>query len=193
MAVKKILKYGDVTLRKKSKEVHKVSKKVQILIEDLLDTMYSQNGVGLAAPQIGENLRIFVIDTSTDKEPCRPMVFINPKFIKKEGAMNSTEGCLSFPEVYTDVRRYKSVMVKALDSKGRPFVLEASDDTLLVKAIQHEYDHLEGILFIDHVRNRFEADKLLMEKGFSPIDTEFLIDETELENKISDAGDQEKE
>lgn len=192
MAVKKILKYGDEILRKKSKEVHKVSKKVQILIEDLLDTMYSQNGVGLAAPQIGENLRVFVIDTSTDKEPCRPMVFINPKFIKKEGAMVSSEGCLSFPEVYTDVRRYNSVMIKALDSKGRPFVLEASDDTLLVKAIQHEYDHLEGVLFIDHVRNRFEADKLLMEKGFSPVDPEFLIDEPELESKIMDIGDQEK-
>lgn len=189
MAVKKILKYGDEILRKKSKEVHKVSKKVQILIDDLLDTMYAQNGVGLAAPQIGENLRVFVIDTSTGKEAYRPIVFVNPKFIKKEGAMISNEGCLSFPEAYTNVRRYKSVMIKALDRKGKPFVMEACDDTLLVKAIQHEYDHLDGVLFIDHVRNRFEADKILMEKGLLPIDPDFLLEEEELEKAIAEAYD----
>lgn len=192
MAVKKILKYGDTILRQKSKEVHKVSKKVQILIDDLLDTMYSQNGVGLAAPQIGENLRVFVIDTSTGKEPYRPVVFVNPKIIKKEGAMSSNEGCLSFPEAYTSVRRYKHVVVKALDRKGKPFIIEASDDTLLVKAIQHEYDHLDGILFIDHVRNRFEADKILMEKGLLPINPDFLLEEDELEKAILEADDKGK-
>lgn len=193
MAVKKILKYGDEILRLKSKEVHKVSKKVQILIDDLLDTMYSQNGVGLAAPQIGENLSVFVIDTSTAKEEYRPMVFVNPKIVKKSGAINSYEGCLSFPEAYTNVRRYKHVMVKALDRKGKPFILEATDGDLLVRAIQHEFDHLEGVLFIDHVRNRFEADKILIEKGLPPINADFLIDESELEDNIVDSGDQEKD
>lgn len=193
MAVKKILKYGDEILRKQSKDVHKVSKKVQILIDDLLDTMYSQNGVGLAAPQIGENLRVFVIDTSTGKEAYRPIVFVNPKFVKKEGAINSYEGCLSFPDAYTNVRRYKHVMIKALDRKGKPFILEATDGDLLVRAIQHEYDHLEGVLFVDHVRNRFEADKILMEKGLPPIDTDFLIEEPELENQIDESSSQEKD
>ena len=190
MSIRKILKYGDDFLRQPSKEVHKVSKKVQDLIKDLLDTMYDCNGVGLAAPQIGEHLRVFVIDVSTNDEPLNPMVFINPKIIKKEGAVVSHEGCLSFPEAYTDVRRYKNVMVKALDKHGRPFVLEAKDGTLLARAIQHEFDHLDGVLFIDHVRNRFEADKILQENGLPPVDTERLIDEAEMEEILKNEHQQ---
>ena len=121
MSVKKIVKYGDNFLRQPTKEVHKISRKVQDLIHDLLDTMYAANGVGLAAPQIGSNLRVFVIDVSMNDEPLNPIVFINPKIIKKSGAVVSHEGCLSFPEAYADVRRYKDVMVKALDRHGRPF------------------------------------------------------------------------
>jgi len=181
MSVKKIVKYGDNFLRQPTKEVHKISRKVQDLIHDLLDTMYAANGVGLAAPQIGSNLRVFVIDVSMNDEPLNPIVFVNPKIIKKSGAVISHEGCLSFPEAYTDVRRYKNVMVKALDRHGRPFVLEAKDGTLLARAIQHEFDHLEGILFVDHARNRFETDKILMEHNLPPIDTDKLLDETELE------------
>ena len=181
MSVKKIVKYGDDFLRQPTKEVHKVSKKVQNLIHDLLDTMYAANGVGLAAPQIGSNLRVFVIDVSMNDEPLNPIVFINPKIIKKSGAVESHEGCLSFPEAYTDVRRYKNVMVKALDRYGRPFVLEAKDGSLLARAIQHEFDHLEGILFIDHSRNRFETDKVLMEHGLPPVDIDKLLEEPELE------------
>lgn len=193
MSIRKILKYGEAGLREQSKEVHKVSKKVQILIEDLLDTMYAQNGVGLAAPQIGENLRVFVIDTSSGKEAYRPIVFVNPKFIKKEGAINSYEGCLSFPEAYTNVRRYKDVMIKALDKKGKPFVMEAKGGDLTVRAIQHEFDHLDGVLFIDHARNRFEADKVLQEKGLQPINPDFLIEEDELESQITDSNTTEVE
>lgn len=140
MAIKKVVRYGEKTLREPSKEVHKVSQKIKNLVQDMLDTMYSQNGVGLAAPQIGENLRIFVIDVSTGNEPLNPMVFINPKIIKKSGACLSNEGCLSFPEAYTEVRRYANVMVKALDINGRSFVMEAKDGTLLARAIQHEFD-----------------------------------------------------
>ena len=113
MAVKTVLKYGTPSLREPSKEVHKISSKIKTLVKDMLDTMYTNNGVGLAAPQIGENLRIFVIDVSTKDEPLNPMVFINPKIIKKEGEMKGDEGCLSFPAVYTEVKRYKKVMVKA--------------------------------------------------------------------------------
>lgn len=184
MTVRKVVKYGTPSLREKSKEVHKISKKVQNLIDDLYDTMYATNGVGLAAPQIGENLRIFVIDVGTDPKTMNPITFINPKIIKKEGAVNSYEGCLSFPEAYTNVRRYSYVKVKALDIKGRPFILEAKEGTLLARAIQHEFDHLDGVLFIDHCRNRFDADKILTEKGLPPIDAKYLLEEKELEEEI---------
>ena len=192
MAVKKIVKYGTPSLREKSKEVHKISKKIQILVEDLYDTLYALNGVGLAAPQIGENLRVFVIDVGTDPKTMNPITFINPKILKKEGAINSYEGCLSFPEAYTNVRRYKYVKVKALDIKGRPFILEAKDGSLLSRAIQHEFDHLDGILFIDHCRNRFEADKILSEKGLGPVDSNYLLDEKELEEEIQKNPQQEE-
>ncbi len=185
MAVKKILSYGTESLRVKSKEVLKISKKIQVLVQDLLDTLYAKNGVGLAAPQIGENVRIFVIDTASGDEPLNPRVFINPKIIKKSGAVNSYEGCLSFPEAYTNVRRYKNVTVKAIGMNGRPFILEAKDGDLLARAIQHEFDHLEGILFIDHCRNRFEANKVLAENGLAPIDENYLLDEEYLEEEIA--------
>lgn len=183
MAVKRVLQYGEKSLREPSKEVHKVSKKIQELVQDLLETMYAKNGVGLAAPQIGVNLRVFVIDVSKNDEPLNPMVFINPKIIKKTGATVAQEGCISFPEAYTDVKRYANVMVKALDKHGRPFVLEAKDGELLSRAIQHENDHLDGILFIDHCVNRFEADKVLADHNLPPVDPELLIDGPESEGK----------
>lgn len=185
MTIKKVLTYGTPSLREKSKEVHKVSKKIKDLVKDLLDTLYSQNGVGLAAPQIGENYRIFVIDTSSGDQPLNPMVFINPKIIKKSGAFISNEGCLSFPEVYTDVRRYLNVTVKAIDGHGRPFVMEAKDGSLLAKAIQHEFDHLDGILFIDHARNRFEVEQELAKRRLPPLELNKMLEEPELEAEIS--------
>ncbi len=185
MAVKKVLKYGEKTLREPSKEVHKVSKKILDLVQDLMDTMYAQNGVGLAAPQIGVNYRVFVIDVSSNNEPLNPQVFINPKIIKKSGAVISQEGCLSFPEAYTDVKRYKNVMVKALDINGRQFVLEAKDGSLLARAIQHENDHLDGILFIDHCTNRFEADEILAKYNLPPIDPDKLIKDDILEKELN--------
>jgi len=191
MAIRKILVYGDETLRTPSKEVHKVSSKIKTLVKDLRDTMYSANGVGLAAPQIGENLRVFVIDVADEDAPPNPIVFINPKIIKKEGAVNSYEGCLSFPEAYTNVRRYANVKVKAMDSSGRSFVLEATDGSLLARAIQHEFDHLDGVLFVDHARNRFETDSVLKEHNLPPIQSEKLIDEPELEDQISKVQSQE--
>ena len=111
MAILKIIEYGNPILRNSTKEVSKVSKKVKNLIYDMLDTMYAANGVGLAAPQVGESLRIFVIDVSDPSGPLNPLVFINPKIIKKSGAINSYEGCLSFPKAYTNVRRYADVMI----------------------------------------------------------------------------------
>ena len=184
MSIRKVVKYGTPSLREPSKEVHKVSQKIKILVEDLLDTMYSQNGVGLAAPQISENLRVFVIDVSTAEEPLNPMVFINPKIIKKSGAVISHEGCLSFPEAFTDVKRYANVMVKAMDRNGRSFVLEAKDGTLLARCIQHEFDHLNGVLFIDHVINRFDAEEQLQKNDLPPLEVERILDEPDLEPEI---------
>lgn len=184
MSVLKVITYGNEILRTPSKEVHKISAKIQKLIDDMFDTMYSYNGVGLAAPQVGYNYRIFVIDDSGEKEHPRPKVFINPKIVKKCGAVNSFEGCLSFPDVYINVRRCESVIIKATDRKGKPFSVEATCGTLLARAIQHEYDHLEGNLFIDHSRNTAEAEEVLEEKGLPPIEAERLLEENELEDKI---------
>lgn len=184
MSIRKVLKYGDPFLRGATKDVHKVSKKIQDLVTDLLDTMYQQNGVGLAAPQIGESYRVFVIDVSTSDEPLNPIVFINPKIIKKSGAVISHEGCLSFPKAFTDVKRYANVTVRAMDRKGRSFTLEVKDGTLLARAIQHEYDHLDGILFVDHAINRFEAEDALAENELPPLEPEKMIDEPELTEEI---------
>ncbi len=184
MAILKILKYGDPVLRQKSKEVSKISKKIRTLIENMLDTMYAANGVGLAAPQVGENLRIFVIDVSAENEPYRPLVFVNPKIIKKEGAICVKEGCLSFPEAYTNVRRYSEVRVKALDINGKPFVMDARGGELLAYAIQHENDHLDGILFIDHSRNIFETTEILKKYNLPQIEDDKLLNEEELEKMI---------
>jgi len=184
MAIRKVVQYGDKVLRTPTKEVHKISSKIQKLIDDLMDTMYAQNGVGLAAPQVGESYRIFVIDTSTGDEPLNPIVFVNPKIIKKTGVTVSYEGCLSFPEAYTNVKRYAEVIVRAKDEKGRPFTIEAKDGSLLARAIQHEMDHLDGILFIDHSMNRFETNQELANKGLPPVDPEYLLDEAELEELL---------
>lgn len=184
MSILKIVEYGDPVLREPSREVSKVSKKIKTLVTDLLETMYKSNGVGLAAPQVGVSLRVFVIDVSDPKGPIDPLVFINPKIIKKSGAINSYEGCLSFPQAYTDVRRYANVMVKALDMNGRPFVKEAKNGELLARAIQHEFDHLDGKLFIDHCRNRFAANEVLKKFNLPPVEEDRLINEDFLEEEI---------
>ena len=166
-----------------------MERKIQELVQDLLDTMYAKNGVGMAAPQIGVNYRVFVIDVSKNDEPLNPLVFINPKIIKKSGAIVAQEGCISFPEAYTDVKRYKNVMVKALDRHGRPFVMEAKDGCLLARAIQHENDHLDGILFIDHCVNRFETDDILSKHNLPPVDADKLIEEPELDKELESKND----
>lgn len=187
MATLKVKKYGDPVLRSPNKDVIKISSKIQKLIDDMIDTMYAQSGVGLAAPQVGENYKLFIIDVSAEDEPSNPIVFINPKIIKKSGAVISYEGCLSFPEVYTYVRRYENFTVKAKDAKGRPFMIEGKDGSLLARALQHEFDHINSVLFIDHAINRFETDQILIEKGLPAIDPKYLLlEKPEVKDEILD-------
>jgi peptide deformylase len=188
MAILKVLTYGDPRLRLPAEKVHKVSAKIQKLVADLFDTMYAYNGVGLAATQVGELKRIFVLDCSTDDEPLSQMVFINPVIIKKNGAIISKEGCLSFPEVYTEVKRYETITVRYLDLKGKQREMTVPEGSLLCRAIQHELDHLNGVLFVDHVIDRFGADALLAEHDLPPIDPDKILEEPDLDQALKPAS-----
>ena len=182
--------YGDPILRQKAKEINKFSGKLRNLIEDLLKALYDENGVGLAAPQIGISQKVFVIDTSTSDEPLNPIVFVNPKMVKKEGGIISNEGCLSFPGVYTDVKRYEHVVIKAKDHLNKPFTFSVSDGSLLCRAIQHEYDHLEGILFVDHCVNKEDTNAKLKEKGLPDVQEDYLLDEPEIMEAVAKKASQ---
>ena len=178
MALRQIRTLGDPVLEKKCREVKEMTPRLKELVNDMLDTMYNaQNGVGLAAPQIGENLRVFVIDVRENEGVLNPIVFINPKIIKKSGEVVSSEGCLSFPDVYSNVKRAEYVMVKAMDIKGRSFTLEAKDGSLLSRAIQHEFDHLNGVLFIDRCEDVDFTEQELAKHNLPKIQQDKLIRE----------------
>lgn len=147
MALREILFYPDPRLRDVGKPVEVVDGEIRQLVEDMAETMYDAPGVGLAATQLGIALRIFVIDIASDDEPSDLKVFINPEILEKDGVQVYREGCLSFPGVAEDVKRAATVKVRALNEKGEPFELEA--DGLLAVAIQHENDHLDGVLMVD--------------------------------------------
>ena len=185
MAVLKVVNYGESVLRQEAEKVVKVSAKIQKLVSDMYDTMYAYNGCGLAAPQVGELKRIFVLDCSTEETPMPQMTFINPVIIKKSGAIISREGCLSFPGVYTDVKRYETVSVRYMDMKGKTQVMTVQEGTLLCRAIQHELDHLNGVLFVDHVIDRFTTDQLLAEHQLPPIQPDKLLTEPDLDEALA--------
>ena len=149
MAIRTILHYPDPRLREKAERVETVTPEVQRLVDDMAETMYAAPGCGLAATQIGVKMRVFVIDTATEDEPSRLTVFINPEIVKREGETIWEEGCLSFPKVHEEIKRAERVTVRALGRDGKPFELEA--DGLLAVAVQHENDHLDGVLMIDHM------------------------------------------
>ncbi|EHA1123959.1 peptide deformylase [Vibrio navarrensis] len=147
MAVLDILTAPDPRLRVESKPVTDIAA-VQTLIDDLLDTLYAtDNGVGLAAPQVGREEAIVVIDLSEKRD--EPLVLINPVVVSGDNKAMGQEGCLSVPEYYADVERYTSVVVEALDRDGKPLRIESSDFLAIV--MQHEIDHLSGNLFIDYL------------------------------------------
>jgi peptide deformylase len=150
MAIRTILHYPDKRLRNPGQPVTDFGPEFQTLVDDMIETMYAAPGVGLAAPQIGVSLRLFIIDTATGQdEPSDLRVFANPEFIEKHGKVVWEEGCLSFPGIHEDVKRAERVKVRAHDRHGETFELEA--DGLLAIALQHENDHLDGKLMIDHL------------------------------------------
>jgi peptide deformylase len=147
--IRTILHYPDPRLRQKGLPIERVTPELERLIDDMAETMYAAPGVGLAATQIGEQHRLFLIDVAADDEPSNLMVFINPEITVKVGEQCGPEGCLSFPGVSEDVKRAAKITVRALDRKGQTFELEA--EGLLAVAVQHENDHLDGVLMIDRM------------------------------------------
>lgn len=163
--IREILKFPDPRLREVSKAAEKVTEYHQKLAEDMIETMYASNGIGLAAPQVGELVRMLVIDTRPRDEGGRrykyeemteleravqqPLVVINPVITKGEGKTTFDEGCLSIPGYYETVERYNYIEVKALNEKGEEILIKT--DGLLAICLQHEMDHLEGTLFLDHL------------------------------------------
>jgi peptide deformylase len=147
MAIRTILHYPDERLRQKAKAVESITPEILELVEDMKETMYAAPGVGLAATQIGVPLRLFIVDTASEDEPSDLRVFINPEIVTRDGKVVWEEGCLSFPGVHEEIERAESIRVRAMNDKGKTFELEA--DGLLAVAIQHENDHLDGVLMID--------------------------------------------
>ena len=146
MAIRKIRELGEDVLRARAKEVTEVTPRVKELIDDMFDTMYEANGVGLAAPQVGIRKRIVVVDVTGED----PVVLINPEIIYKDGEQTGYEGCLSVPGKTGIVTRANHVVVQAYNENMEKFTIEAEE--LMARALQHEIDHLEGVMYVDLVK-----------------------------------------
>lgn len=145
MAVLEIVKYPALILRTKTQTVEKVDDEIRTIVDDMIETMYADRGMGLAANQVSINKRIFVMDDSENMD--KPLCYINPEVVEQSGEIELTEGCLSFPGVYVKIKRPNYVKVKALDRDGNEFFKEA--EGYGAHCILHEIDHLNGITFID--------------------------------------------
>lgn len=149
MATLPVLRFPDERLRTKASDVTEVNDDIRKIVDDMFDTMYEENGVGLAATQVNIHQRIVVMDVSSDEEKT-PLTFINPEIIKKsDETFINEEGCLSVPGCYAKVTRHERVTVKAQDRDGKEFTLDG--DELLSICLQHELDHLAGVLFVDYL------------------------------------------
>ena len=147
MAILPILQYPDERLHKVAKKVDQINDAVRKLVRDMAETMYSAPGIGLAATQVDRHIQLIVIDVSELHDDLK--VFINPVLLGSHGEKENEEGCLSVPGIYEDVTRAERVTVRALDERGEPFTLEA--EGLLAVCIQHEMDHLQGRVFVEHL------------------------------------------
>jgi peptide deformylase len=148
--IRPILKYGDNVLHDRAQAVDAVTPEIERLVDDMIETMYAAPGVGLAAPQVGVSLRIFVVDVSVGRDPSALMVMINPEFVARDGMQLEEEGCLSVPGFNATVVRPARAVVKALNREGVEHQIEGTG--LLARAFQHEMDHLDGTLFVDRLR-----------------------------------------
>ena len=147
--IREIIIWPDPVLKQVANPAERVDDGLRRLLDDMSETMYAADGVGLAAPQIAVLKRCIVIDTSPRQEGQKLVHLVNPEIVRSEGATTYTEGCLSIPGEAEEVERAAKVWVRALDYSGKPFELEC--EGLLAIAVQHEYDHLEGTLFVDHL------------------------------------------
>jgi peptide deformylase len=147
--IRTILHYPDKRLRTKGERIAEVTPAIRQLVSDMAETMYAAPGVGLAATQIGIAYQLFVVDVAAEDEPSDLRVFINPEILERHDAISWNEGCLSFPGVNEEIERAARVKVRAQDENGKWFELET--EGLLAVAVQHEYDHLQGVLMIDHL------------------------------------------
>jgi peptide deformylase len=145
-----ILRLGDSILSDPARAVDHITPEIEKLIDDMIETMYAAPGVGLAAPQVGVSLKIFVIDLSLGKDPAGLHTMINPEFVEREGMQLEEEGCLSIPGFVATVARPKRVVVKGLNRQGDEYTIEGTG--LLARALQHEVDHLNSCLFVDRLR-----------------------------------------
>ena len=148
--IRPILKYGDSVLHQKARVVAAITPDIDRLVDDMIETMYAAPGVGLAAPQVGVPLRIFVVDVSVGRDPAGLIVMINPEFVERDGVQLEEEGCLSVPGFNATVMRPMRAVVKGLDRHGEEYQHEGQG--LLARAFQHEMDHLDGALFVDRLR-----------------------------------------
>ncbi len=155
MAILEILVYPDERLRKIAEPVENVDKSIQTLVNDMTETMYDANGIGLAATQVDVHKQVIVMDLSEERN--EPRVLINPTIIEKDGEQIYDEGCLSVPEYYAPVKRAERIKITALDEQGEIYELEA--DGLLAVCIQHEMDHLAGRVFVDYL-SRLKQDRV---------------------------------
>lgn len=144
-----IITYPDPFLLRKASAVGKVDEKTRELVLDMFETMYAASGIGLAAPQVGVGKRVIVVDVTPVEKESAPLALINPEIMERMGCVEGTEGCLSIPGVEGVVPRAETVLVRGLDPQGNPFQVRA--EGLLARALQHEIDHLDGILFIDRI------------------------------------------
>jgi peptide deformylase len=148
--IRPILRLGEGPLRSAAAPVPALTPEVDAVVGDLIETMYAAPGIGLAAPQVGFPVRIFVIDLSIGREPKGPIVMINPEWVERDGMQLEEEGCLSVPGFTATVPRPQRVAVRGLDREGNEYVVEGKG--LLARALQHEMDHLDGRLFVDRLR-----------------------------------------
>jgi peptide deformylase len=148
--IRPILRYGESVLHAPARSVDAVTPEIDQLVGDMIDTMYAAPGVGLAAPQVGVPLRVFVVDVSLGRDPYGLIVMINPVFLVRDGMQLEEEGCLSVPGFNATVVRPERAVVEGLDRRGQPHRHEGTG--LLARAFQHEMDHLDGTLFVDRLR-----------------------------------------